>query len=33
LRAGDTVTVPANGYRLLSTTSAPSAPPIMQERR
>jgi 1,4-alpha-glucan branching enzyme len=29
LKAGGTVTVPAHGYRLLSTTGAPSAPPIM----
>ena len=29
IKAGDSVTVPANGYRLLSTTSAQSAPPIM----
>ncbi len=29
LKAGDTVTVPAHGYRLLSTMSAQSAPPVM----
>lgn len=29
IKAGDSVTVPANGYRLLATTSAQSAPPIM----
>jgi hypothetical protein len=32
IKAGDTITVPANGYRLLATASAQSAPPIMSER-
>lgn len=31
IRPGDTVTVPANGYRLLSTDGAHGAPPIMDK--
>ena len=30
LKSGDSVTVPAHGFRLLSTISAPSAPPVME---
>jgi len=30
IKPADTVTVPANGYRLLATKNAQSAPPIMQ---
>jgi hypothetical protein len=32
LKAGDSVAVPANGYRLLATTSAEAAPRIMAEQ-
>lgn len=32
IKPGDTITVPANGYRLLAAASAQNAPPIMQDR-
>lgn len=31
IKPGDTISVPANGYRLLATATAPSAPAVMEE--